>query len=109
MKLVMSIVQSDDAGLLVDSLVTKGHRVTRINTAGGFLKQSNATILLGVEDDQTNAVLGIIGANCHTRLQLMSPTFAGSDVADFATLGPIEVQVGGATTWVFEVDQVVRL
>lgn len=109
MRLVMSIVQSDDAGHLVDTLVAKGHRVTRIETAGGFLKQRNATILLGVEDEQTNTVLGIIEANCNTRLQLMSPAFAGSEVVDFAALGPIEVQVGGATAWVFDVDQVVRL
>jgi uncharacterized protein YaaQ len=109
MKLVMSIVQSDDAGQLIDSLVARGHRVTRINTAGGFLKQSNATILVGVDDDQAEAVLAIISENCQTRVQLMSPTFAGSDMADFATLGPVEVQVGGATAWVLPVDQVVRL
>jgi uncharacterized protein YaaQ len=51
----------------------------------------------------------IIRANCHTRLQMMTPSFAGADVADFAAVGPIEVQVGGAATWIFDVDQVVRL
>ena len=109
MKLVMSIVQSDDAGNLTDDLVAHGHRVTRINTAGGFLQQGNATILLGVDDDLVREVLQIIGTNCHTRLQFRSPTFAGAEVADFAAIGPIEVQVGGATTWIFDVEQVVRL
>ena len=109
MKMVMSIVQSDDAATLIDDLVARGHRVTRINTAGGFLQQGNATILLGVDDDLVNDVLRIIRTNCHTRLQFRSPTFAGAEVADFAAIGPIEVQVGGATTWIFDVEQVVRL
>ena len=109
MKLVMSIVQSDDAPNLVDQFVAAGHRVTRINTAGGFLRQGNDTILLGVDDDQTGQVLGIIGVNCHTRLAYMNPMIVGSDVGDFAAMGPVEVQVGGAVTWIFDVEQVVRL
>ena len=51
LNLVLAIVHSDDASGLLDFLTKKGFRATRINTAGGFLKESNATILLGVEDE----------------------------------------------------------
>ena len=39
MKLVLAVVHSDDASGLLDSLTKKGFRATRINTAGGFLKE----------------------------------------------------------------------
>ena len=47
MKLIVSIVNSDDARGLTDSLMQEGHRATTISTTGGFLRQVNATILIG--------------------------------------------------------------
>ena len=49
-KLVVAVVHNEDAGALVDALLEKQYRATRLHSSGGFLKQSNATILLGVED-----------------------------------------------------------
>ena len=49
MKLVIAIVHSEDAGSLVDALTDKEYRVTRLHSSGGFLKQTNATVMLGVE------------------------------------------------------------
>ena len=52
MKLVTAIVHNEDAATLVDALLEKEYRATRFNSSGGFLKQGNATIILGVEDDK---------------------------------------------------------
>jgi uncharacterized protein YaaQ len=41
-----------------------GHRLTRINTAGGFLRRGNATLLIGVEEAQVDEVLSLIQAQC---------------------------------------------
>ena len=65
MKLVMSIVRDQDAGRAIDGLVAKDYRATRINTAGGFLKRGNATILVGVNDEQVDEVIEIIRSVCH--------------------------------------------
>src|SRR5678815_3341529 len=65
-KLVTAVVHSEDAGNLVDALLEKEFRATRLQSSGGFLKQGNATILVGVEDDQVDAVLEIVSANCHS-------------------------------------------
>ena len=47
MNLVLSVVQNDDAEPVTRALLTAGHRVTRINTAGGFLRRGNVTLAGG--------------------------------------------------------------
>jgi uncharacterized protein YaaQ len=65
MKLVIAIVQDHDASRAVDSLIARGFGATRINTAGGFLKRGNSTILAGVEDGHANEVIQILRDICH--------------------------------------------
>ncbi len=64
MKLVMSIVRDQDAGRVIDALVAREFRATRINTAGGFLKRGNATLLIGVQDEEVDEVVGIVQDVC---------------------------------------------
>ena len=64
MKLVMSIVRDQDAGRVIDALVAREFRATRINTAGGFLKRGNATLLVGVQDEEVDEVVGIFQQIC---------------------------------------------
>ncbi len=109
MKLVMSIVHSDDAGGLVNALVEKEYRATRINTAGGFLKESNATILVGVEDNQVDDVLEIVRKNCQSRTQYVNPMPPIMEPGEFYMPYPVEVQVGGATVFVLDVARYERL
>ncbi len=59
MKLVVAIVHPEDAGTLVDALTDKEYRVTRLQSQGGFLKTSNASILVGVEERATVFVLDV--------------------------------------------------
>lgn len=109
MKLLLAIVQREDAGGLIERLTGEGFRATRINTAGGFLKESNTTVLLGVEDEQVDRVLGIIKQNCHTRTQYINPLPPVMEPGEFYMPYPVEVQVGGATVFVLDVEQFVRL
>ena len=67
MNLVLSIVQNEDAEPVTRDLLAAGHRVTRINTAGGFLRRGNVTLLVGVDAAQVDDVLRIIGANCQSQ------------------------------------------
>lgn len=64
MKLIVAIVQDQDASHAVDELVRQGFGATRVNTAGGFLKRGNSTILAGVEDERANEVLQILRDTC---------------------------------------------
>lgn len=72
MHLVVSIVAADDAESVTRALITAGHRVTRINTAGGFFRRGNVTLLIGVEQTQVDDVLRVIDANVRQRTQASS-------------------------------------
>jgi uncharacterized protein YaaQ len=109
MQLIFAIVHSDDAPGLLDALTRRGYRATRINTAGGFLKESNATILLGVQNDQVDEVLSVIQSNCQTRTQYVNPLPPVMEPGEFYMPYPVEVQIGGATVFVLEVEDVVPL
>lgn len=72
-KLVVAVVHSDDAGAVVNALLAAGQRLTRLNTAGGFFRRGNATLLIGVEEQLVDAVLALIQANCRPRIEPNPP------------------------------------
>ncbi len=109
MKLVLAIVQKEDAGTLIDVLTEQGYRATRINTAGGFLKEGNATVLVGVEDTKVDEVLSLVESNCNTRTQYINPLPPVMEPGEFYMPYPVEVQVGGATVFVLSVERYERL
>lgn len=109
MKLVLAIVQREDAGTLIDALTERGHRATRINTAGGFLKEGNATVLVGVDDSKVDEVLSVVETNCNTRTQYINPLPPVMEPGEFYMPYPVEVQVGGATVFVLNVERYERL
>ena len=67
MKLMVAIVQSEDADNVVAALLEAGHRLTRINTVGGFLRRGNATLLIGVQAHQVDEIIALIQAACRPR------------------------------------------
>ena len=72
-KLVVAIVHSEDAGPLVEALLEREYRATRLHSSGGFLRQSNATVLVGVEDGRVDDVVGIVRESCRARTQVVNP------------------------------------
>jgi uncharacterized protein YaaQ len=105
MKLVMSIVHSDDAGRLVEALTELGYRATTISTTGGFLRQGNATIFVGTEDENVPQVLELVRENCHSRRQIVNPLPPVMEPGEMYMPTPVDVQVGGATVFVLDVVQ----
>ncbi len=108
MQLVLSIVQDEDAGAVIEALNHAGFRSTRINTVGGFLRKGNATILVGVARDQLQRALVILRDNCQTRSEYFVPTAPG-EVGEPYPLDPVQVQVGGATVFVLDVERFEQL
>ena len=47
MKLIIAIVQDEDASRLVNQLMKAGIGVTKLATTGGFLRAGNTTLLIG--------------------------------------------------------------
>ena len=108
-KLVVAIVHNEDAGALVDGLLEREYRATRLHSSGGFLKQSNATIILGVEDAQVDEVLTIVTATCRSRTQVVNPMPPILEPGEFFMPYPLEVELGGATVFVIAVERFVKL
>ena len=108
-KLVVAIVHNEDAGALVDGLLDREYRATRLHSSGGFLKQSNATVILGVDDDQVDEVIGIVRATCTARTQVVNPMPPIMEPGEFFMPYPLEVEVGGATVFVLPVERIERL
>ena len=110
MKLIMAIVQDVDSRGLLDALMAEGYRATKISTTGGFLVRGNATILIGVQDEQVNAVLAILRTCCHARREFVSPVMPLSEAAAARHwVQPLEVEVGGATVFVLNVERFEQL
>ena len=109
MKLVLAIVQDDDALDLIEELNDKGFRVTKLATTGGFLKSGNTTLMIGVEIDKVDIVINIIEEVCKRRKQVVSTQPGLSGESCMYMPFPLEVEVGGATVFVIDVDKFVKI
>ena len=111
MKLIVAIVQDEDSGRLVSALMDHGFSVTKLATTGGFLRAGNTTLISGVEDDKLDTALSVIEKICKSREQItastapMGSTAAGGVYVPY----PIRVTVGGATIFVLEVSQFLKV
>jgi len=108
MKLIVAIVQDQDVNALMDALTEKKYRVTKLSSTGGFLKSGNTTLLIGVEDDKVNEVKELVDNNCKTReitTSLLTVTMPGDTFVPY----PLEVKVGGATLFVLNVEEFLRV
>jgi len=104
LKLIIAVVQGEDAERTVRALTDKGISSTRISSTGGFLQQGNATLLIGLDDGQVPDALEVIRANCHERSRHLTPVPPLAEPGQFFMAFPVEVQVGGATVFVVPVD-----
>ncbi|MBQ8201091.1 MAG: cyclic-di-AMP receptor [Clostridia bacterium] len=111
MKLIVAIVQDEDASRLVNQLMKEGFGVTKLATTGGFLRAGNTTLLVGVDDEKLQSVMDIIEHVCKSRKQIASAPTSMSHMGGVysAASYPVEVTVGGATVFVLSVDQFVKL
>lgn len=108
MKLVVAIVQDQDAGSLIVDLTEQEFRVTKLASTGGFLKAGNTTLLIGVDDEQVEDVIRIVEENCKTReitTSLLTVTMPGDTYIPY----PLEVKVGGATLFILDVEQHIKI
>ena len=102
-KLVLAIVQKEDASELIDALMIEGHRATRIDATGGFLRKGNALILIGVMQSRIDDVLEVIKAHCRVRKENFSIIPPVVEVSQLAVPNSTEVVVGGATVFVLSI------
>jgi uncharacterized protein YaaQ len=103
MKLILAVVQDQDADRTISALTDADYRVTRVASTGGFFSVGNTTLLSGVQDDQVEPVIAILKETCERRTRLIP---AGPNIIESAAMmgAFVEVEVGGATVFVLDVD-----
>lgn len=105
MKLIIGIIHDEDTHELVNTLTDEGYGVTKLATTGGFLRSGNTTLLIGVEEEKLDTVLGIIGEVCKTRKGVITPPSPVLGSTGIYVPTPMEVTIGGATVFVLDVDR----
>lgn len=102
MKLILAIINHDDAHSVIQHLTQGGYPVTKLATTGGFLQVGNVTVIIGVDDDRLQGALDVIGKYSNSRRQVI-PTTSELGMGMYSAM-PVEVMVGGATTFVLNVE-----
>ena len=106
MKLITAIINKKDAVCVCDSLTEAGFFFTKLATSGGFLKEGNTTLLIGVDDEKVHDALEVIRLHCLKRTEA-APMMMGaeaSNIAAFSYTAP-QIVVGGAKVFDTNVEQ----
>ncbi len=107
MKMVLAIINYDDAQDVINSLMKAGFQITKLATTGGFLRAGNVTVLIGLDEARLDECFTIIRAHSSTRRQIV-PTTAEVGMGFFPST-PVQIEVGGATVFVLNVERFEKL
>jgi len=100
-RLMTVFVQEQDAENVVQSLAKLGISVTRLPSKGGFLKRGNVTLMIGMPFSLVDMVVRTIKNTSKARVEFINTLFPS---ANLPLPKPVEVNVGGATVFIFEVE-----
>ncbi|HET7558626.1 MAG TPA: cyclic-di-AMP receptor [Limnochordia bacterium] len=106
MKLILAVVEDEDAGTLMDVLIENGFAATKLASTGGFLLRGNTTLMMGVDDARVDVCIALIKQVCVRQKKLLPQT--SSEIPTSIAL-PIEVESGGATVFVLNVEKFHRI
>lgn len=94
---------------MIDALLERGFRATRLQSSGGFLKKSNATILVGVDASAVDDVISVIRAKSKSRTHVVNPIPPILESGESPIPSPLSVDVRGAIVFVVPVERSERL
>lgn len=101
-RLMTAFVQEQDAENAVQALTKLGFSVTRLPSKGGFLKRGNITLMIGMPAGLEEAAVRALKNSSRKRVEFINTLFPASNLP---MPKPVEVQIGGATVFVFEVEE----
>lgn len=112
MKLLLIVTHKKNINNLSSELVKKNYRFTQIDCLGGFTKEKFVTIMLGVDNEKVEEVKNIVKKSCKSYEKLVSngaPIIASvhEDFTEPAEL--VKIKVGGATIFVINLEEIVKL
>ncbi len=107
MKLVVAIVSNHDVSGLLPALAKQKIQATKLASSGGFLREGNTTLLMGIENDHVEKVLGIIEENCSSRV-VTRTDIMGIHESPLFNMTPLEVEISGATVFILPMEAIFK-
>lgn len=108
MRLVIAVVNATDIERLLRGLGNRGFRATTIDVSGGFLRQGNVTLLVGVLEAFVADVINLIDDACRARVQVIDPVLPFAEPSGLFASRPLEERSGGASVYVLPVERYER-
>jgi uncharacterized protein YaaQ len=108
-KLIVAIVQGIDGDGVQSALIERGFEATKIDSAGGYLRERNVTILIGVQEAYVAEAIAVIREHCTSRTQYVNPLMPILEPGEYHVSSPVEVAIGGATLFVLKVARYERM
>jgi uncharacterized protein YaaQ len=111
-KLLVLIVNDQDADAVLHALIDAGWPATKIASSGGFLRRTSSTIVLGVPEPEVETVLALVRELCAARVEQVKvhapsllPILSGGEREGRT----VDVHVGGAVLFVLDVARFERI
>ncbi len=109
MKMVIAVVHDHDVHVLTDALSKAGFKATKMASTGGFLREGNTTFMIGTDSAHVDEVIEIIKDNCKSRKKTVAPMSPVANSLESYYSFPMEVQIGGATVFIIDVEQYMKI
>ncbi len=109
MKLVLAVIQDADASTLMRVLKEQAFDVTKLASTGGFLREGNTTLMIGLDDERVGPLKALIQQTCRTRTRLVTFNLPMGPQYEGMGSEPMEVAVGGAVLFVLDVQEFVKI
>jgi uncharacterized protein YaaQ len=108
MKLVVAIIHDRDQKRTSEALLKAGFKFTKIGSTGGFLREGNATLLIGAQEDELDGLMSLLSDSSRAREQYVNVLPPEATPVGTFMANPVKVQVGGAIAFVMDVERFER-
>lgn len=105
MKLILAVIHDHDKEDLLSKLVENGFQATKLASTGGFLREGNCTLMIGVEKEKVDEVLIIIEEVCKRRERFLPYHMHADGGNGFSIAYSEPIVVGGAVIFVMDIDK----
>jgi CPA1 family monovalent cation:H+ antiporter len=101
-QLLMVVIQERDLESVTNALRARGVLTTRVRSDGGFLRRTNHLLLVGIPDGELESTIRVLREATRSGVEYLS---APVDNLPGLLGKPKQIEVRGATVFVFDVEQ----
>ena len=101
-KIMAAVVQVQDSENAINALHKAKIYVSRLSSAGGFLKRGNVTLIIALKEGQEALAIKTLSQNCKKRVEYLASPIEGSP---FQMPVSTPITVGGATVFTLYIER----